>query len=103
MITETVYLNRDNINTLVLRSNGISQDISACTRMLLRIGNTVLDSNLMADVFDWTTDGVNGQLRLTLGHQELSQGKQRASLTVFDLTYPNGLVWGNFIVDVIKP
>lgn len=100
MITETVYLNRDNIISLELRANNAAQDISASTRMLLRIGDKTIDSNLTSGVFDWSTSGANGHLDLVLGHQELRVGMQRATLTIFDLTYSNGLVWGDFVVDV---
>lgn len=100
MISETVYLNRDNVNSLQLRANGIVQDISACTRMILRVGDQSIDSNLIDNVFDWTTNGASGQVDLVLGHQGLRTGTQRATLTIFDLTYPHGLVWGDFMLDI---
>jgi hypothetical protein len=100
MITETVYRNRDNINSLELRANGEAQDISGTSRMILTIGDEAIDSNLTADVFDWATNGVGGQVDLTLGHQGLEKGTYTATLIVFDLTYPNGLCWGDFIIKV---
>ena len=100
MITETVYLDRDNINSLELRANGSAQDITATSRMTLKAGDTLLDSNRHSNVFDWTTNGTSGQVDLTLGHQALKVGLYRATLTIFDNTYPSGLVWGDFMLDV---
>jgi len=100
MITETVYRNRDNIISLELRANGEAQDITGTTRMTLAIGDKTIDSNLASGVFDWTTNGAGGQLDLTLGHQGLEKGTYTATLTIFDLTYPNGLCWGDFVVKV---
>jgi hypothetical protein len=100
MITETVYRNRDNINSLELRADGEVQDISGTIRMTLQVGDKVIDSALVANVFDWTTSGASGQLDLILGHQNLEKGTYTATLTVFDLTYPHGLCWGDFVVKV---
>jgi hypothetical protein len=100
MITETVYRNRDNVNSLELRANGTAQDISSTTRMTLQVGDKLIDSDLTVNVFDWSTNGAGGQLDLTLGHQGLETGTYTATLTIFDLTYPNGLCWGDFVVKV---
>lgn len=100
MITEIVYRNRDNVNSLELRANGQAQDITGTTRATLQVGDNLIDSALVANVFDWSTNGANGQLDLTLGHQKLEVGTYTATLTIFDLTYPNGLCWGDFVIKV---
>jgi hypothetical protein len=102
MITETIYLDHDNVNSLELLANGSAQDISASTRMTLKIGDKLLDSNKITNVFDWSSYGANGQLDLTLGHQDLRVGQQRAQLIIYDSTYTQGLVWGVFMADVRK-
>ena len=100
MITETVYNGRDNINSLELRANGVAQDISGATRLTLKVRDRLLDSAKDATIFDWTTSGSSGQLDIVLGHQRLKVGTCRATLTVFDATYPNGLNWGDFMLTV---
>lgn len=100
MITETVYQNRDNTNSLELRANGAAQDISGTTRMTLQVGDKLIDSALAQSAFDWSTNGSSGILELTLGHQGLQKGTYTATLTIYDLTYPNGLCWGDFIIKV---
>jgi hypothetical protein len=102
MITETIYLDHDNVNSLELQANGTAQDISACTRMTLKVADKLIDSGMISGVFDWVTNGADGQLDMTLGHQELRVGLQRATLTIWDTTYTKGLVWGDFVVDVKK-
>jgi hypothetical protein len=100
MITEIVYRDRDNINSLELRANGVAQDITGTTRMTLQVGDKLIDSNLAANAFDWSTNGSAGQLDLVLGHQGLEAGTYTASLVVYDLTYPKGLCWGDFVIRV---
>ena len=76
MITETVYLNRDNIISLVIKARAATsndateQDISACSRMQLQVADTVIDSQTSLTAFDWTTNGANGQLDLDIGFEK---------------------------------
>ena len=100
MITETVYLGSDNVNSIELRANGTAQAINSCTRMRLKIGDKTIDSSLITGVFDWTTNGASGQLDLTLGFQDLRKGLQRGTLVIYDATYPRGLVWGDLMFNV---
>ncbi len=102
MITETVYLDRDNVNSIQLLADGVAQDITGTQRATLAVGDVVVDSKYSSGVFDWTTNGATGQLDLTLGHQPLSVGSFTARLTLFDLTYPNGLEWASLVINVKK-
>jgi hypothetical protein len=107
MITETLYLKRDNTIGLVLRSraatatDSTAEDLSGVTRMQLLVGDTVVDSASSAEAFDWSTDGANGVVTLDIGFEKgLKTGLYRARLTLYDNTYPNGLVWGFFMLDI---
>lgn len=107
MITETAYVNRDNTITLLLKAraadsaDATEQDISACTRMQLLIGNLLIDSNSSPAAFDWVTNGAEGLLELDIGSEKgLRVGTYRARLTIYDTTYPNGRVWGYFMLQV---
>ena len=107
MISESVYRNRDNVVSLVLKARSASamdateQDISACTRMQLLIGDLVIDSQLSPNAFDWATNGANGQLDLDIGREKgLRVGTYKARLTIFDTTYAHGRVWGEFMLTV---
>ena len=104
MITEKIYKGRDNIMSLQLRADGAAVNISGTTRATVKIGDVVIDSQLYSSSFDWSTNGTNGQLDLDFGTLDLIKGlpdgRYTATLTIYDLTYVNGLVWGDFIIDV---
>jgi len=107
MITETVYIGRDNEISILLKAREVDsadateQDISASTRMTLKVGNLTIDSNTYPSAFDWATDGASGILYLDIGSVAgLKKGLFRARLTIYDLTYPNGWVWDEFMLKV---
>jgi hypothetical protein len=104
MITETVYKNRDNINSLELRSQGSAVNISGTSRMTLKFADILVDSQTHSSAFDWSTNGSNGQLDLSLGMLSsvigVPEGAYTATLTVYDTTYTHGLVWGDFIINL---
>lgn len=106
MITETIYLSRDNQIDLLLKSDSsgslAAQDLSSVTRMVLQIGTSAdpdseatVDSDVDADAFGWDT-GTTGKVILSLGDQEISAGTYLARLIVYDPTYTDGIVWDHF-------
>lgn len=99
MITVTVYKNRDNTIDLEMRADGQAQNITGTTRMVLTIGDTVIDSQFFANAFDWSTNGASGQLTLSLGQLNailaMRNATYRATLDFYDATYTSGLRWGN--------
>lgn len=102
MIKEYIYKDRDNTISLVFKADGSVQDISGTTRMTLEIGGVTIDSAVVSNVFDWSTDGANGRLDLSnLGHQSaLKPGEYTSTLTIYDASYPNGLIWDKLILEV---
>ena len=99
MTTETVYLGYDNTVDLLLKADGEAQDLSSVTKMTLEVDETTIDSDTSPDAFDWAP-GVTGKVILDLGAESLSEGTYRATLTVYDPTNANGIVWGTFKVIV---
>ncbi|HBF44013.1 MAG TPA: hypothetical protein DDW42_10390 [Desulfobacteraceae bacterium] len=98
MITIKIYKDRDNIASVELLSNGAAQDITNLTRATITLGDLLVDSSIHTGVFDWTTSGAAGQLDIAAGHvSTLEKGAFTSVLTVFDATYPNGLVWGEMV------
>jgi hypothetical protein len=109
MIHETIYKGRDNAVSVGLRADGRNVNITGTVRMTIHIGGVdnphyVLDSRLVANVFDWTTTGATGRLTLSnLGHIEaLKVGEYQSRLTLYDATYPNGLGWDDMILEVVN-
>jgi len=94
MITEIVYLARDNTIDLLLKADGSAQDLSAVTQMTLELDETTtIDSDDSPDAFDWDT-GTTGKLILALGGESITEGDYTAKLTVYDPTNENGVFWG---------
>ena len=100
MITEIVYLNRDNTNDVLLKADGSAQDLSAVTRMTLELDSTTIDSDTSPDAFDWDT-GTTGKLVLALGGESITAGEYTAKLTVYDPDNDDGIFWG-YIKLVVK-
>jgi hypothetical protein len=99
LITETVYLGHDNTMDLLLKAGGSAQDLSSVTRMTLAVGDDTVNSDEDADAFDWDT-GTTGKVIISLGDQDLAEGRHRAELVVYDPDNTNGVVWGRFFLVV---
>ena len=93
MITEIVYLARDNTIDLLLKADGKAQDLSTVTKMTLEYDSTTIDSVTSPEVFDWDT-GTTGKLILALGAESIPKGDYTAKLTVYDSDNLNGIFWG---------
>lgn len=109
MLIENIYNGRDNRIDLLLKAKIYpATTISAIpltdvTRVTLKIGNILLDSDVTASYFDWVSSGADGILKLKLGAANLSLGKeQQAILYIFDPTNPNGIHWGEFKVNIYQ-
>ena len=104
MIRETVHNGRDNPIGLQLLTDGQPADTNAITRMLLELsrrGTTqIIDSITETDVFDWSVG--NGAAIIQLGGLALTPGRWSAKLVVFDVSNPNGLVWGDDFAITVK-
>lgn len=101
MISVTIYKGKGNEISLGLMADGAYSDISAANRMTLQVGDLLVDSVSHASAFDWATNGANGQVDIDIaGINGLDKGQFRCQLTIYDATYPNGLVWDEFIVTV---
>lgn len=94
MTVERVYNGYDNTIDLLLKADGVAQDLSSVTRMTLEVGDVTVDSDESGDAFDWDT-GTTGKVVLALGDQDISAGGyDDAKLTVYDTENTNGIVWG---------
>lgn len=105
-VVETVTLNTVGTNCLTLLENGAAVNITTLTRVKLDLGEDdagnglVIDSDVDTGVFDWTMNGAEGKLLMTLGVVLDSKlgtpGRFNTSLIVFDPNYPDpGLIWIN--------
>jgi hypothetical protein len=99
MVYEIVHLTHDNSIDLKLLADSVAVDLTNTTRMTLTFDTTIIDSDLHADVFDWSNGA--GELYLTLGAQTIPAGTYYSELVVYDSANTNGIVWGSFTVLVV--
>lgn len=109
MITEIAYIGRDNEIGLILNarsptsSDATAQDITAVTRMQLLVGDLLIDSQSLPSAFDWSTNGTEGQVDISIGSVNgLKAGTFKARLTVYDAAHLNGRIWDHFMLTVVK-
>jgi len=87
---EIVYNNRDNDIELELRENGVNlPDYSAINRVVVTIGEVVIDSFINPELLYWT----GSYLVIKAGLAGLSVGNYRARIETYDADHTNGLVW----------
>jgi hypothetical protein len=107
MITETIYLNRQNIIGLSFKYRTPSSadsnvlDISDATRMLVFVDGKTVDSALTPDAFDWSSEGAQGRLYLDLGSVSgLRVGIFKARVVLYNAIYTKGKTWGYFLLHI---
>jgi hypothetical protein len=111
-LTEIVYQGRDNSVDLLLLADGVAVALDAVSRMVLADlgGAWTVDSQLQPTAFDWST-GVTGKLVLELGgavasitgeagYAQIPAGRHAVRLIVYDVSHPNGVVWGQIWLKV---
>lgn len=97
LLSNTVYNNRDNVISLSLLSDGVVINHTSITRVQLKVGTVVLDSQTNPTWFDLTNAS---KITLKLGFASLTTGRSLASLIIFDVLHPDGVVWGKFQLTV---
>ena len=93
MEREVVYLGRDNTIDLLLKADGVLQDLSGVTHAALVFSGVTVSSVARTGWFDWTS-GTTGQLILKLGGTTISKGFYQAELIVYDSGNTKGVCWG---------
>lgn len=91
MITELVYLGRDNLNELVIEEDGEPVDLSGALRVVLKFegSDVVADSLVSNEYINW---GADGKIRLKLGELPIQPSKYPATLIVYDIDHDDGQV-----------
>lgn len=91
MITEMVYLGRDNVNQLTISEDDAPVNFSAATRMVLEFDGSDVkaDSALSNDYINWDAQG---NITLKLGELPIEPSKYPATLIVYDADHDDGQV-----------
>ena len=90
MITERIYLGRDNINEILVKEDGADVDFSGVTRMVLEFeGSGVSVDSALSNVFiNWSA----GKIILQLGELVIPPGRYPGTLVAYDLDHDDGQV-----------
>jgi len=99
---EIVYLGHDNRIDILLKADGSAVDLSSVTRMTLSFDAVLINSdNGDSDPIQWAKAGyATGEVRISLGSQQIPAGSYRAPLVVYDPSNPDGIVWGRIVIQV---
>jgi len=94
---EIIWLGRDNTIDFVLYSDQSSGstvfDLSAVTQIDVTFGSgTTISSSTSPTLFSGVTSSV-GELTLQFGSANLTPGKYRSEVIVYDSSNSNGIVW----------
>lgn len=91
MITELVYLGRDNVNELVITEDGEPVPFTGALRMVLSFegSDVVADSSVSNEYINW---GADGRITLKLGELPIAPSKYPATLIVYDIDHDDGQV-----------
>lgn len=103
MISEIVYLDRDNEFRLLLLADGVAEDLASVTKIELidTTGTYTIASDTSASAFDWTT-GDTGEIIFKLGHETVAAGKYKFELHTIDPTNTAGIYWGDIAIRFVE-
>lgn len=105
MITETVYLGRDNRVDLLLNADGIAQDLTNVTKITAAFGDELVESdNGGSDPIRWDqVDQDTGIIWCSFGAQSIDPDHYHVPLVLYDGDNPNGVQWGPAVPFNVKP
>ena len=102
MTTEIVWLGHDNTIDLLLKANGVAQDLASVNKITATFGDkTITSEDHAAGAILWNNDGYDtGEIRLDLGDQSIDSGGYDVPIVVYDPSNTDGIVWGKIHVAV---
>lgn len=105
MITERIYINRNNINKIRFKKDGSYYPLDAITKIDLvieELGITITDSTSDAYPLKWEHDPeVEGLLELQIGKTaNLEEGIFIGKLYIYSGDYPDGFFWTKIELEV---
>ena len=92
---DLIFKGSDNTNEILLKKDGVPQDLSSVTRMALHFsdGIDVTNSTGAAFPIKWIGTGQTGKVICQLGDLALTVGDLTARLLTYDPTNSDGIVW----------
>lgn len=102
MSTEVVYKDHDNTIDLILKSDGIAQDLSGVTKITATFGDTLVSStDKAAGLMTWDQAGYDtGEIRIAIGGESITAETYNVPIIIYDAANANGVVWGYIVIEV---
>jgi len=101
-MSEIVYLTHDNTIDLLLKADGVVQDLSGVTKITATFGATTITStDKAAGAIKWDQAGYDtGEIRLDLGDETIPATAYQVYIVIYDSAHTDGVVWGWIYVQV---
>ena len=92
---DLIFKGSDNTNEILLKKDGIPQDLTSVNRISLHFSDGVDVTNTTGAAFPikWTGTGQTGLIVCQLGSYDLTPGDLTAKLISYDPTNDDGIVW----------
>ncbi len=102
-MSETIYINRDNVIRLQLLENGVAQSLITVTKIGVKFKSIEITNEVSTTwPIKWTELTETGEIQLRLGNESLLPDHYRGNMDiiVYSADNLNGVVWGNINVVV---
>lgn len=100
MTTLTVYIGRDNTDSLQLKKNGVVVGNNIATRAQLHFGDFCLDTATDTNI-RLATNATVVEMEIGLT-PSLVAGRYDGDLTIYDAVNTHGIAWANLTIDVVN-
>jgi hypothetical protein len=92
---DVIYLGRDNVNELLLKVDGVGQDLSSVEQIELEFDDGTKITNTTGGAFPikWLNQDQLGKVQLQLGGYTITAGERTCRLATIDPNNQDGIVW----------
>jgi copper chaperone CopZ len=101
-MSEIVFLAHNNTIDLLLKADGVAQDLSNVTKITATFrATTIISEDHVSGSIKWDNAGyATGEIRLDLGGQTIAARSYCVPIVVYDLANTDGVVWGYVPIEV---
>jgi hypothetical protein len=99
-MAETIYVDRDNKFSLLLKENDVAVDLTTVTKVGILFAENYYHSDNWPNAFDYSTRATGGIIIFDLASitsTSFEAGRDRnTEVLIYDGTNPDGIVWDTF-------
>ena len=95
-MSEIVYLGHNNTIDLLLKADGVAQDLSNVTKITATLSTKTITSTDKANgIITWDqAEYDTGEIRLDFGNEDIVVSTYQMYIIVYDAANTDGVVWG---------